>query len=134
MRRYECHIRISNYNLIFLATDENNLNKPSLRDSQTFSQNIKDTKSTSSTSANATSDNKKPDNSEGDDISAEEIGKILNDAAVELEKDAQKALKGLEEDKEIMKKLQEVKQRRKDSAKDNNKGTLMGDFDTNDKY
>lgn len=100
-------------------TDENNLNKPSLRDSQTFSQNIKETKTSSA--GKITSDSKKPGNSEWDEISAEEIGKILNEASLELEKDAEKALKGLEDDKDIMKKLQEVKQRRKDSAKDVNK-------------
>ena len=74
---------------------------------------------------NVASERKKSDNTVSDEISAEEIGKILNEAAGELEKDAQKALKGLEEDKEIMKRLQEVKQRRKESASDVNKGNEM---------
>ena len=102
------------------------MNKPSLRDSQTFSQNIKESNNSANT-VNAAGDRKKSDNAEGDEISAEEIGKILNEAADELEKDAQKALKGLEEDKEIMKRLQEVKQRRKESASDVNKGNELSE-------
>lgn len=95
-----------------------------MRDSQTFSQNIKESNNSSNTS-NTAGDRKKSDNTESDEISAEEIGKILNEAAGELERDAQRALKGLEEDKEIMKRLQEVKQRRKESVKDINKGKLI---------
>ena len=69
------------------------------------------------------SNDNKPSNAEGDDpISPEEIHKILSEAAQELEQDANKALKGLEEDKEIMRKLQEIKQKRKESKTDINKG------------
>ncbi|KAL4239061.1 Abscission/NoCut checkpoint regulator [Mactra antiquata] len=97
--------------------DENNLNKPSLRDSQTFSQNISTSESPSKTNTTQnTSDIKDPDS-----LSPEEVSRILNEAASELDADAKKALKDLEEDKEIMKRLQEIKQRRKESATDVNK-------------
>ena len=50
------------------------------------------------------------------------MSRILNEASQELEIDAQKALSGLQEDKEIMRRLQQVKQRRKESSGDVNKG------------
>ena len=96
-----------------------------MRDSQSFSHNI-------STSGSQTPDKKGPAQTSsskpatGDDgkeeVSPEDVSRILNEAAQELEQDAQKALRDLEEDKEIMKRLQEVKQRRKESSSDINKG------------
>ncbi|XP_053397944.1 abscission/NoCut checkpoint regulator-like [Mercenaria mercenaria] len=107
--------------------DENNLNKPSMRDSQTFSHNIS---TSGSQTPNAKAEQKtsqsqgeqKPaGDEEGEAVSPEDVSRILNEAALELEQDAQKALKDLQEDKEIMKKLQEIKQRRKESSSDVNK-------------
>ncbi|XP_060606895.1 abscission/NoCut checkpoint regulator-like isoform X2 [Ruditapes philippinarum] len=105
--------------------DENNLNKPSLRDSQSFSHNI-------STSGQQTPDKKgvqvtKEEHSPATvdnankEVSPEDVSRILNEAAKELEQDAQKALRDVQEDKEIMKRLQEIKQKRKESASDINK-------------
>ncbi|KAK3580877.1 hypothetical protein CHS0354_032939 [Potamilus streckersoni] len=93
---------------------ENDLNKSSPQDAKGFSQNIPDGK--------GAENSEKLSNSAGDDsISVEEMNRILSDAAKELEIDAQRALEGLEKDKEIMKKLKEVKQRRKESKSDINK-------------
>ncbi|KAL3873197.1 hypothetical protein ACJMK2_036342 [Sinanodonta woodiana] len=93
---------------------ENDLNKSSPQDVKGFSHNILDGK--------GAENSEKLSNSAGEDsISVEEMNRILSDAAKELEIDAQRALEGLEKDKEIMKKLKEVKQRRKESKSDINK-------------
>lgn len=105
-----------------MSGDENNLNKPSLRDSQTFSHNISTSESSSKNNNEDSSKNSEKDNA---DISPEEVGRILNEAAQELEEDARKAMRGLEEDKEIMKRLQEIKQRRKESSSDVNRGIVI---------
>ena len=117
-----------------------------MRDSQTFVQNIPDNTTTNTKTSNIATNttttttttrnlpldpagNQSPQGvpQEGaggseDPVSAEEVRRILSEAAQELELDAQKALKGLQEDKEIMKKLQDIKQRRKESTTDINRG------------
>ncbi|XP_052270758.1 abscission/NoCut checkpoint regulator-like isoform X2 [Dreissena polymorpha] len=118
--------------------DDNNLNKPSTRDSQSFSQNIES--GTGQTGPGAvpgslpkvigvgTSGKTDPVN----EVSPEEMRQILNAAAQELEQEAQRALKGLEDDKEIMKKLQEVKERRKQSSTNVNKDEIIDSESDND--
>lgn len=111
--------------------DRNDLNKTSLRDSQSFNSNI-DGGSQDSKPATVTGSTKdKPPEAKADDeISPEEVTRILNETAQTLEEDARKALKGLEEDKEIMKRLQEVKQRRKQSSTDVNRDDALSSSDS----
>ena len=73
---------------VCVETDENNLNKPSLRDSQTFSQNIssqskntgvKDVPDVTKPSEKPTTD--KQATEDKNDVSMEDVGRILNEAA-----------------------------------------------------
>lgn len=57
-----------------------------------------------------------------DEISIEEMNKLIEQAAKEMEMDAHKALEDLQKDKEIMKKLQEIKSRKKEDV---NKGIII---------
>lgn len=112
--------------------NENNLNKPSLRGSTQFSHNISTVSSQQQPSPKLDKKNskngegstmeQKPSNSDHEDaVSPEEVSRILIEAAKELEDDALNAMQGLQQDKEIMKKIKEIKQRRKESAADINK-------------
>ena len=68
---------------------------------------------------NNKSDGLKSDTRTNDEIPLEEMQRLIAEASNELELDAQKALQDLQKDKEIMKRLQEVKNRKKDDV---NKG------------
>ena len=82
---------------------ENNLNRSDSREMQPFKHNIGEDKS-------------KRSNEEGGEVSMEEMNKLIEEAANELELDAKKALTDLQKDKDIMKRLQEIKSRRKDDV------------------
>lgn len=70
-------------------------------------------------SGTPTPEEKKPDTRTNDEIPIEELQNLIAEASKDLEVDAQKALEDLQKDKEIMKKLQEVKNRKKEDV---NKG------------
>ena len=80
-------------------TAENDLNRGQSKDTQPYIKNI-------------TSEDNKKSNKDGGEISAEEINKIMEETSKECEMEARRALKNLEKDKDIMKRLQEIKGRR----------------------
>ncbi|XP_033735274.1 abscission/NoCut checkpoint regulator-like isoform X2 [Pecten maximus] len=66
-----------------------------------------------------------------DDISVEEMHRLIAEASQEVEADANKALEGLQKDKEIMKRLQDYKGKSKeDINKDNAQGEDIDDSDS----
>lgn len=80
------------------STNENDLNRGETKDTKPYVKNITD-------------DNGKKSNEDGGEISAEEINKIMEETTQECELEARRALKNLEKDKNIMKRLQEIKGR-----------------------
>ena len=90
----------------------NNLNIGNSQETVPFEKNIHDNNKSPSSQAPHTND----------EIPLEEMQKLIEEASKELDVDAQKALSDLQKDKEIMKRLQEIKDRKKE---DINKGTIL---------
>ncbi|OWF47222.1 abscission/NoCut checkpoint regulator-like [Mizuhopecten yessoensis] len=98
---------------------QNNLNSSLTESSQPFVQNI------------ASPSGKSSAGKTDDDISVEEMHRLIAEASEEVEADANRALEGLQKDKEIMKKLQDYKGKTKeDINKDNAQGEDNGDSDS----
>lgn len=85
------------------STNENDLNRGETKDTKPYVKNITD-------------DNGKKSNEDGGEISAEEINKIMEETSEECELEARRALKNLEKDKNIMKRLQEIKGRQNEDV------------------
>ncbi|KAK3092400.1 hypothetical protein FSP39_002347 [Pinctada imbricata] len=88
---------------------ENNLNRSDSTEAKPF------------THTNIGQDKSKRNNEDGGEISIDEMNKLIQQTADELEMDAKKAMTDLEKDKDIMRRLQEIKSRRKDDV--NKQGT-----------
>lgn len=91
------------------STNENDLNRGETKDTKPYVKNITD-------------DNGKKSNEDGGEISAEEINKIMEETSEECELEARRALKNLEKDKNIMKRLQEIKGRQNEDVNKQGKG------------
>ncbi|XP_060062890.1 abscission/NoCut checkpoint regulator-like isoform X1 [Ylistrum balloti] len=90
---------------------QNNLNSSLTDNTQPFVQNI------------ASPSGKSVTGKSEEDISVEEMHRLIAEASQEVEADAQRALEGLQKDKEIMKRLQDYKGKTKDDInKDNSQG------------
>lgn len=76
--------------------NENDLNRGEIKDMKFYVKNIID-------------DNGKKFNEDGGEISVEEINKIMEETSEECELEVRRVLKNLEKDKNIMKRLQEIK-------------------------
>lgn len=85
------------------STNENDLNRGETKDTKPYVKNITD-------------DDGKKSNEDGGEISAEEINKIMEETTQECELEARRALKNLEKDKNIMKRLQEIKGRQNEDV------------------
>lgn len=92
------------------SINENDLNRGETKDTKPYVKNITD-------------DNGKKSNEDGGEISAEEINKIMKETSEECELEARRALKNLEKDKNIMKRLQEIKGRQNEDV--NKQGRLQ---------
>lgn len=84
----------------------NNLNREDSQETVPYTKNIDNTQTT--------------DTRTNDEIPLEEMQRLIAEASKELDVDAHKALEDLQKDKDIMKRLQEVKNKKKEDV---NKGT-----------
>lgn len=82
----------------------NNLNRENSQDTVPYEKNI----------------NNQPSRT-NDEIPLDEMQRLIEEASKELDVDAQKALEDLQKDKEIMKKLQEIKDRKKEDINKDDK-------------
>lgn len=96
------------------STNENDLNRGETKDTKPYVKNITD-------------DNGKKSNEDGGEISAEEINKIMEETSEECELEARRALKNLEKDKNIMKRLQEIKGRQNEDVNKQGEGSGTDD-------
>lgn len=83
--------------------NENDLNRGEIKDTKFYVKNIID-------------DNGKKFNEDGGEISVEEINKIMEETSEECELEVRRVLKNLEKDKNIMKRLQEIKGRQNEDV------------------
>ncbi len=54
----------------------------------------------------------------GEDVSWAEMNRLMGEAAAELELDAEKAVRGLQQDKELWKRLEELKKKKDEKGKE----------------
>lgn len=84
----------------------NNLDKGGSQKSLSYSKNI---------NIDGDGQSRKKPYKDNDNVDLEEMNQLIAQTAKELEIDAQRAIAGLQKDKEIMEKLSEIKRRKKSS-------------------